>query len=115
MNGDSRMASLCAALLWAAPTAEAAPVKKPRTCVEICQMLTVPGGRNDYSFCMSRCIAHAYSRRTETLAPRPGARPESATGRDPPAHRRTRLSYYPQTSLLRALRRLWAEIAARTA
>ena len=50
-------------------------------------MLTGPGGRNDYSFCMSRCIAHAYSRRTETLAPRSGARPESATGRDPAAHR----------------------------
>ena len=36
MNGYSRMASLCAALLWAAPTAEAAPVKKPRTCFARC-------------------------------------------------------------------------------
>ena len=94
MNGYLRMASPlggaafgCAVLILTLSGAEAAPAKKPRTCVEICQMLTGPGGRNDYSHCMSRCTAYTYSRRTETLAPRPGARPESATGRDPAAHR----------------------------
>ena len=67
--------------------AEAAPAKKmpPKTCVEFCQERLGPGSRNAYSVCMSRCIAHTYSRRTQTtLAPGP----ETATGLDPAARRR---------------------------